>query len=247
MTQQPAKLILVRHGESEFNALNQFTGSVDVSLTDNGMQQAAHCSRILQGIRIDHVAHSKQKRAIDTCRIITQGLELGHIKKDCDARLNERDYGKLNGMNKTQATEIFGTQQVKDWRRSFHACPPEGESLAQTASRAHNYFTESLAPLLQKGLNTMVVAHGNSIRGLLYQLLQLNHSSICQVEVGWCEPWVITFRQDTPLRLDIYLREDSGKQSAIPDSATSIPTAIHRLQDHAGDDAADWGDLLSCV
>ncbi len=247
MTHPSSKLILVRHGESEFNALNQFTGSVDVGLTDSGKQQAAYCSHILQGIRIDHVAHSKQKRAIDTCQIITQGLGLAHYEKDGDARLNERDYGKLNGMNKNQAAQLYGTQQVKDWRRSFHACPPDGESLAQTSSRAYNYFEESLFPLLQKGQNSLVVAHGNSIRGLLYELLQLTHTSICQVEVGWCEPWIITFRQNKPARLDIYLRENSGKQSAIPESATNIPIAGHRLQAPADFDAADWNELVSYV
>jgi 2,3-bisphosphoglycerate-dependent phosphoglycerate mutase len=247
MTQDSAKLILVRHGESKFNALNQFTGSVDVSLTDHGKQQAVHCSHILQGIRIDHVAHSQQKRAIDTCQIITRGLGLTDFSQDDDARLNERDYGRLNGMNKTQAAELYGMQQVKDWRRSFYACPPEGESLAQTANRAHDYFQESLAPMLKKYHNTLVVAHGNSIRGLLYKLLQLTHTNICQVEVGWCEPWVITFRANKPARLDIYLRENSGKQSSIPESATSIPIATHRLQAPTEDEASDWGDLISCV
>lgn len=247
MSQQNAKLILVRHGESEFNALNQFTGSVDISLTEKGKKQAAHCSHILQGIDIDHVFHSKQKRAVDTCTIISQGLGLSKLQSKSDSRLNERDYGKLNGMNKAQAASLYGQKQVKDWRRSFYACPPEGESLAQTATRAHSYFEEALLPLLSASHNILVVAHGNSIRGLLYELLQLSDTSICQVEVGWCEPWIITFRQNAPSRLDIYLRETSGKQSNIPESATSIPVAAHRLQPPLEDNTADWGELVTCV
>ena len=247
MSNQSAKLILVRHGESTYNALNQFTGAVDVSLTENGQQQARQCSQLLQDIRIDHIFHSKQQRAIDTCALITHGLGISSAPCSSDASLNERDYGKLNGMNNTQASSQYGTEQVKTWRRSFGACPPEGESLEQTSLRAIRYYNQAIYPLLMQSKNTLVVAHGNSIRGLLFDLLNLTSDSITQVEIGWCEPWIITFRQNHPCRLDILLRETTGKQSTIPESVLSIPVASHQLHSREQENTQALEDLISYV
>ena len=221
-----SQLILIRHGESTYNALNQFTGAVDCPLTDQGRQQALHCAELLRTFNFGAVFCSQQQRAMHTCQIIRQHLQLDISPTSHHSDLNERNYGSLNGQNKQQAMHVYGSDQVQLWRRDFSACPPKGESLRTTAERAWRCFTTHIAPNLASG-STLVVAHGNSIRGLLFTLLKLSPQIICHVEVGWCEPWIITMHNGHPVRIDIILRESTGKQSKMPTHAVTLPVFTH--------------------
>ena len=221
------KLVLLRHGESVYNARNQFTGVADCELTEKGKKQAQWCSTWLEDMAFSQVFTSAQKRAHQTRDITLAALKLTNLPIHESPHLNERDYGKLTGMNKQEAAHTYGSAQVQNWRRDFHACPPGGETLAQTSQRAHSYYLQVIRPHLESGDNTLVVAHGNSIRGLLYAIMGLSEEAITQVEVGWCEPWVISFQAHKPCAIDIYLHQDKGKQSRIPKETLSLPIQMH--------------------
>lgn len=214
------RLILLRHGQSLWNALDIFTGWVDIPLSTAGIQEAFAAGEKIKDLPIDIVFTSTLIRAQMTAMLALsvhsskkvpviqhahQGkLELwGHIhSKETEAttipvvqrwELNERMYGELQGMNKTKMREQFGAEQVKLWRRSYDIAPPKGESLAMTAERALPYFNKKIMPALKQGKNVLVSAHGNSLRAIMMSLDQLSHEEVVQLEIPTGVPILYTF------------------------------------------------------
>lgn len=186
------KLVLVRHGESEWNKKNIFTGIRNPDLTDKGLIEAVWAGRVLkaEGLRFDIAFTSKLKRAQHTLDII-----LGEIGGETppvveDAAINERDYGELSGLNKDQARDRWGEDQVLEWRRSFDSPPPGGESLKDTAERVLPFYRENIWPHVAAGKNVLVVAHGNSLRALIMSLEKLSGEEILDRELATAAPQV---------------------------------------------------------
>lgn len=186
------KLVLVRHGESEWNRKNIFTGIRNPDLTDKGVIEAVWAGRVLkgEGLHFDIAFTSKLKRAQHTLDII-----LGEIGGDAaqvfeDAALNERDYGELSGLNKDQARERWGEEQVLEWRRSYDTPPPGGESLKDTAARVQPYYLEHIWPHVAAGKNVIIAAHGNSLRALIMHLERLSEQQILDRELATAAPQV---------------------------------------------------------
>ena len=186
------KLVLVRHGESEWNKKNIFTGIRNPDLTDKGVIEAVWAGRVLkaEGLRFDVAFTSKLKRAQHTLDII-----LGEIGGEPppiieDPAINERDYGELSGLNKDQARDRWGEEQVLEWRRSFDTPPPGGESLKDTAERVLPYYRENIWPHVAAGKNVLVVAHGNSLRALIMSLEKLSGEEILDRELATAAPQV---------------------------------------------------------
>lgn len=178
------KLLLVRHGQSQGNAQNIFTGWRDLPLTERGRSEALDAAeKILRsGVPIDAVFSSALQRAKETATIIIKLLGRP-IPLTSDAALNERDYGDLTGLNKTEAADRFGAEQVRIWRRSFSQRPPAGESLRDTLARVKPYFTEIIVPTLDRGSNCLVVAHGNSLRALVMMIEDRSEADIESFEI----------------------------------------------------------------
>ena len=156
-------LVLIRHGQSVWNATNRFTGWTDVELSEKGEGEAATAGEQLADVRFDVVHTSALIRAQKTAEIVmSKNRVSGEIPTKQDERLNERHYGDLQGLNKAETAEIHGAEQVHIWRRSFDVPPPGGESLEMTAERTIPYFVEEIIPDLDSGMNVIVAAHGNS-------------------------------------------------------------------------------------
>lgn len=179
-----SKLIILRHGESEWNKLNLFTGWEDVSLTDQGKIEAKLAAFAIQNLKVDinHAYTSALKRASNTLEIV-----LYILKKDIpiisDQALNERNYGSLTGMNKDEARNKWGDEQVKLWRRSYDIAPENGESLKDTCNRTIPYFKKNILPKLHAGKNVIITAHGNSLRSIIMHVEELNEDEIVNVEI----------------------------------------------------------------
>ena len=179
-----SKLIILRHGESEWNKLNLFTGWEDVSLTDQGKIEAKLAAFAIQNLKVDvnHAYTSALKRAKDTL-----GIVLYILKKDIpmisDQALNERNYGSLTGMNKDEARNKWGDEQVKLWRRSYDVAPENGESLKDTCERTIPYFKKNILPKLYDGENVIITAHGNSLRSIIMYVEELSEKEIISVEI----------------------------------------------------------------
>ena len=187
-----SKLYLIRHGQSTYNLENRFTGWKDVDLTDLGISQAKEAAKILRGHTFDIAFTSNLLRAQKTLDIILNELEVSlDITKN--EALNERDYGDLVGQNKGEAAREFGENQVQIWRRSFDTPPPNGESLKMTLERTLPYFNSDIKPHLKNGKNVILSAHGNSIRAIVMEIFKLSPDQILKTEIGWCEPWIISF------------------------------------------------------
>ena len=185
-------LFLIRHGQSTYNLENRFTGWKDVELTELGRSQAIEAGNILNGIIFDSCYTSNLKRAQNTLDLILS--QMNHnpdIQRD--EALNERDYGDLIGQNKAEAAEKFGKEQVQIWRRSFDVPPPGGESLKMTAERTLPYYRDIISPKVLSGKNIAISAHGNSIRAIVMDIFNLSPEQILKTEIGWCEPWVVSF------------------------------------------------------
>jgi 2,3-bisphosphoglycerate-dependent phosphoglycerate mutase len=178
-----ADLILLRHGQSQWNLENRFTGWIDVPLSARGEEEARAAGRKLVGRRIDTLYTSVLARAIETARLAleTAGVRPRTVVRD--AALNERMYGDLQGMNKAEAAGRFGDAQVKLWRRSYDVRPPGGESLADTAARVLPYWEARILPDLRAGQNVLVVAHGNSLRALVMHLDGLTQAQVLELEI----------------------------------------------------------------
>ena len=183
------RLILVRHGQSVWNASNRFTGWTDVDLSDQGVEEAEEAGHELSAIRIDVVHTSDLVRAQRTAEIIMRHNEASDdVPTKYDWRLNERHYGALQGLNKAETAEKHGAEQVHVWRRSFDVAPPEGESLEMTAERTIPYFTEEIVPDLAAGKNVLVSAHGNSLRSIVMHIEGISPEDIVSLEIPTGEP-----------------------------------------------------------
>jgi 2,3-bisphosphoglycerate-dependent phosphoglycerate mutase len=181
--QQPGTLILVRHGESQWNLENRFSGWVDVLLTPNGEAEAARAGALLRGIPFDHAYTSALKRAQETLRIILDIIGEPDVPTERDAALNERHYGDLQGLSKSEMAEQFGEDEVMMWRRSYHFRPANGESLEDTANRVIPYYRTHIEPRIRAGENVLVVAHGNSLRSLVMVLDNISEDEIPELYI----------------------------------------------------------------
>lgn len=182
----PNVLVLVRHGESEWNKLNLFTGWKNPDLTEKGREEAEKGGQRLadRGLKFDICFTSALKRAQDTAKIILKCIGQESLKTVADQALNERDYGSLTGLNKDDARKRWGEEQVHIWRRSFDVPPPDGESLEMTAQRVLPYYAKEIRPLVLKGEKVLVAAHGNSMRALIMDLEGLSGEEIIQRELA---------------------------------------------------------------
>ncbi len=189
-------LVLVRHGESEWNKLNLFTGWKDPDLTAKGVAEARRAGQLLraEGIKFDIAFTSALTRAQHTLQLILAELGQTGLATIKHKALNERDYGDLSGLNKDDARKKWGEAQVHTWRRSFDVPPPGGESLKDTAARTLPYYNEKIWPEVKNGRNVIVAAHGNSLRSMIMQLDKLTPEQILKVELGTGVP--IVYRLD---------------------------------------------------
>ena len=185
-----SNLVLVRHGQSEWNEKNLFTGWRDPELTQKGAQEARNAGRELLGQEyvFDVMYTSALRRAQETGRIILEEMGLTDIVTVRDQHLNERDYGDLSGLNKDDARERWGEDQVHVWRRSYDTPPPGGESLKDTANRVLPYFEEVILPSLVAGKNILVAAHGNSLRALIMKIESISPVEIVKLEIDTGKP-----------------------------------------------------------
>jgi 2,3-bisphosphoglycerate-dependent phosphoglycerate mutase len=179
-------LILIRHGQSAWNAENRFTGWVDTPLSELGREEAHRAGRRLkdEGIQVDLAFTSTLRRAIDTGRTVLDELGQSDLEQTQAWELNERFYGALTGRNKAQTAEEFGADQVKIWRRSYDIPPPGGESLKDTANRALPYFEREIRPQAARDQIVLVAAHGNSLRSIMKDLDELDDEAIVGVEIA---------------------------------------------------------------
>ena len=178
-----AKLILLRHGQSQWNLENRFTGWIDVDLSPKGEEEARKAGELLKDFQIDAVFTSVLKRAIRTAEIALKAAGKEYLPLIKDKALNERMYGDLQGMNKDEARQRFGADTVHLWRRSYDIAPPGGESLKDVQERVVPYFQTHIVPLLREGKNVLVVAHGNSLRALVSYLEKLSKEEILKLEI----------------------------------------------------------------
>jgi 2,3-bisphosphoglycerate-dependent phosphoglycerate mutase len=191
-------LVLVRHGESDWNKLNLFTGWKDPDLSDKGVTEAHKAGQLLkaQGLKFDIAFTSALQRAQRTLDIMLAELGQPGLPTRRDQRLNERDYGDLSGLNKDEARKRWGEKQVHIWRRSFDVPPPGGESLKDTAERVLPYYQAQIWPEVAAGRNVLVAAHGNSLRALIMQLEGLTGEQIVARELGTGVPIVYRLGAD---------------------------------------------------
>jgi 2,3-bisphosphoglycerate-dependent phosphoglycerate mutase len=219
-----AKLILMRHGRSTWNAQNLFTGWVDIPLDEKGIQEALKGGEKLRECPIDVIFTSTLIRAqmtvvlallhhtskkvpvflhprqghLDTwAKIHSEETKKNTIPVHIAAELNERMYGKLQGMNKIEMAEKFGADQVQKWRRSFDIQPPEGESLKDTCARAWPYFQNKIIPHLDRKETVFIAAHGNSLRAIVMHIERLSNEAVVQLEIATGEPLLYTYDKGT--------------------------------------------------
>jgi len=182
-------LILIRHGQSVWNAENRFTGWTDVELSERGVAEAERAGDLLSEIRFGVVHTSGLIRAQKTAEIIMSRNNVsGKIPVMKDQRLNERHYGDLQGLNKAETAEKHGAEQVHIWRRSFDVPPPGGESLKMNAERTIPYFEEEIVPDLKDGKNVLVSAHGNSLRSIVMHIESISPEEIVSLEIATGTP-----------------------------------------------------------
>jgi 2,3-bisphosphoglycerate-dependent phosphoglycerate mutase len=184
------QLVLLRHGESQWNLENRFTGWVDVPLSPKGEEEARNAGRKLIGFHFEKAYVSVLKRAIDTLRIVLEVIGQTKIPTEKDQALNERMYGELQGLNKDETIQRYGAEQVKLWRRSYDVRPPGGESLKDTADRVLPYYERRIKPELLAGRTVIVVAHGNSLRALVMSLDRLSREEILELNIPTGVPLV---------------------------------------------------------
>ena len=199
-----SKLVLVRHGQSEWNAKNLFTGWKDPKLTDLGIQEAIKAGDLLEtrNLKFDLMFTSDLFRAQETGRLILERMNQTDIQVIEDQSLNERNYGDLAGLNKDEAREKWGEEQVHIWSRSFDVPPPGGESLKNTAERVLPYFEIAIMPKVKEGLNILVAAHGNSLRSLVMHLENISSEEIVKLEIATGDPLIYEYSNGDFIRVD---------------------------------------------
>jgi len=199
-----SKLVLVRHGQSVWNAKNLFTGWKDPKLTDLGIQEAIKAGDLLEtrNLKFDLMFTSDLFRAQETGRLILKQMNHTDIQIIKDQSLNERNYGDLAGLNKDEAREKWGEEQVHIWRRSFNVPPPGGESLKNTAERVLPYFEHEIMPKVKEGLNILVAAHGNSLRALVMELEKISSEEIVKLEIATGDPLTYEYSDGEFVRID---------------------------------------------
>ena len=218
--QKNNKLILMRHGQSEWNKQNLFQGWVDIPLSSQGIQEALHAGKIIanwpidvifvsnliraqmsamiamsqhNGDRVPMILHEETENFKGWFEIYNEKAKKNVIPVYSSWHLNERMYGRLQGLNKQETVDLYGQEQVKIWRRSYDIAPPDGESLEMTTSRTIPYFQQQILPFFEMGKNVLVSAHGNSLRAIVKHLLNLTSEEILQVEIATGTPMVFTY------------------------------------------------------
>ena len=195
------KLVLLRHGQSQWNLENRFTGWKDVPLTEQGINEARNAGNLIKknNIKFDKIFSSILQRANKTAEIAIAEAEMhelfdkGKLNYVKDKSLNERDYGDLVGLNKTETAEKFGKEQVHIWRRSFDIPPPNGESLKDVVDRVSPYFIDNINPLLLNGKNLLIAAHGNSLRAIMIKVGLYQPEEISSIEIPTGSPLCIEY------------------------------------------------------
>jgi len=200
-------LVLVRHGQSEWNLKNLFTGWRDVDLTGKGIAEARAAGRKLKGLGIafDVTFTSDLKRAQNTLKLILEEMGQPNLPVFKNVALNERDYGDLSGLNKDDARKKWGEEQVHVWRRSYDVPPPGGESLKDTLARTLPYYVQEILPCVLRGERTLVAAHGNSLRALIMVLEKLTPEGILARELATGVPVIYRLNADATVasKLDL--------------------------------------------
>jgi len=200
-------LVLVRHGESEWNLRNLFTGWKDIDLTDKGVAEAQAAGRRLKalGLSFDVAFTSDLIRAQRSLDLILEEMGQTQIPVSRDKALNERDYGDLSGLNKDDARAKWGAEQVHIWRRSYDVAPPGGESLKDTAARVLPYYIQEILPAALQGKRVLIAAHGNSLRALVMVLERLSTEDILEREIGTGDPLIYRLNADSTVaeKLDL--------------------------------------------
>ena len=207
-------LVLVRHGQSEWNKKNLFTGWKDPDLTEQGVAEAIEAGRVLseREIKFDIAFTSVLQRAEKTCQHILDGVGQSDLETIHDQALNERNYGDLAGLNKDDARKKWGDEQVHIWRRSYDTPPPgdEGESLKDTGARVWPYYMTDILPRVLRGETVLVAAHGNSLRSLVMILDRMDTQSILKLNLGTGVPMVYKLNADSSVESKEVLGDMSG-------------------------------------
>ena len=192
-------LVLVRHGQSEWNLQNLFTGWRDVDLTEKGVAEARAAGRKLKGLGLsfDVAFTSDLKRAQNTLKLMQEEMGQANLPVFKTVALNERDYGDLSGLNKDDARKKWGEEQVHIWRRSYDVAPPGGESLKDTLARTLPYYVTEILPRVLRGERVLVAAHGNSLRALVMVLDKLTPEGIVKREIGTGVPLIYRLNADS--------------------------------------------------
>ncbi|MGB2578587.1 2(,)3-bisphosphoglycerate-dependent phosphoglycerate mutase [Elusimicrobium simillimum] len=236
------KIVLLRHGESTWNKENRFTGWTDVDLTEKGVMEAYKAGDLLQGEKIvfDKAYTSYLKRAVKTLNCVLDRLDQDWIPVEKDWRLNEKSYGVLQGLNKTETAEKYGAEQVQIWRRSYDVAPdaipgddprnprldvrykdvadaelPRTESLKDTIERILPYWKETIFPNLKTADNLLVVAHGNSLRGIIKYLKNISDDEITHLNLATGIPYVFEFDDSFKLTHDYFLGDQDEIRKRI--------------------------------
>jgi len=192
-------IVLIRHGQSEWNLKNLFTGLKDPELTAKGIEEARGAGRLLkaQNIVFDRAFTSNLRRAQNTLKLVLGELGMPEIPTTANAALNERDYGDLSGLNKDEARQKWGEKQVHLWRRSYAISPPGGESLRETVARVVPYYCQEILPCVLRGERVVIAAHGNSLRSLCMVLDRLTPDTITQLELATGVPILYRLKLDS--------------------------------------------------
>jgi 2,3-bisphosphoglycerate-dependent phosphoglycerate mutase len=190
-------LILARHGESTFNLENRFTWWIDVPLTDKGKEEARAIARKITGYRIDKAYSSSLQRTAESLRIVMKELHCENIPVVHSAELDERQYGDIQGLNKTETAARYGESLVHEWRRSYTVAPPCGESLKDASERILFFLDSSILQDVRSNMNVLVVAHGNTLRAIMKRLNHLNDREIMDLNIATGE--VIVYKYNTSM------------------------------------------------
>jgi 2,3-bisphosphoglycerate-dependent phosphoglycerate mutase len=195
-------LVLVRHGQSEWNLKNLFTGWRDVGLSQQGIKEAKDAGKKLaeRGFKFDIAYTSALSRAQVTCQLILDAVGQSALATIKDQALNERDYGELVGLNKDDARKKWGEEQVHIWRRSYDVQPPGGESLRDTGARVWPYYMHEIQPHALRGRTVLISAHGNSLRALIMALEGMSGEEIVKLELGTGVPMIYRLNADSTLK-----------------------------------------------